>query len=822
MSIRSISNTFNRGELDPSLYARDDLDLFNKGCQKLRNMVPLWTGAATIAAGTIYIDTIVDREDSNAVIQDSDYVKVFDFTYDADAEIIYTIVIRKSNSYIALDIYYNDTLQTTLDPTTYTVLQNYAYTEIPNIYFAKGHDRIILLHETIQFAQVTNTGGHTSWSVALLSLRVPPTFDFTLIPNSGATNYNSFTFTLTGTPGTVGATVTITSSSAMFSNAFINGLFLAEGGVARITAYTSTTQMDGRVIEPFTVTSIAAGTAIVREPLFSASRGWPARGSFFLNRLILGRTNKIKNIVTLSTAGVFDNFDEAELDALTSFSVTLTARGEQSLQSIVADDSLLFTTTNKIFAQNPLVETPVNIENAYFAPQSQSPSTNLEAVAIDNQTLFVSSDRTAVVTCKYITNDGRYITVPATMLNNSLVDFINSHSTWEPPSVDTRLYFATQDNGTMLMYSTLQDQNVSGWSLRTTVGSFKQTIGDGKQAHVVVEREINTGATYEQTLDYVYLSDSTFKARYDVTEYFDSATGVSTVTVLEEDNNYILIGNQAPFTGLDVDLSTVASSDCSLTFEYLDLNGAWNSFSPTDGTSGFTVDGEITWSFTDVANWAPYEDEPTKIENKYWIRIKRTANSVTTVPIMGHVEINTSTRLYLERQDFGEYMDSVETQTSDANGDVTGLTHLAGHRVFAIVNGATVGHSFVDDSGETTIKALSASAKIGLQYKPELVPMPLYAQTQTGDATYSEKYVQDLYIDYVDSLYLQAGVKPQLTDIPNMPLGNYTLGQSVPPQSGIYRISPCGDWSPRQQYTITQSQPGAMTIIGVGYNVEVS
>jgi hypothetical protein len=210
------------------------------------------------------------------------------------------------------------------------------------------------------------------------------------------------------------------------------------------------------------------------------------------------------------------------------------------------------------------------------------------------------------------------------------------------------------------------------------------------------------------------------------------------------------------------------------------------------------------------------------IDNQFWIRIRRRAVTVTTTPVVAQVLINTSNRLYLERMSFDEYMDSVQTATSDSNGLVTGLTHLAGQQVFAITNGATIGSSFVDASGNTTVKNANAITKIGMQFKPELVPMPLYAPTQAGDSLYAEKYVQDLYIDFVDSLYLQAGFRPQLTDIPNMPLGAYTLGQSVPPQTGIYRICPRGDWAPRQEYVITQSQPGPMTIIGVGYNVEVT
>ena len=816
MTLRTISNTFTRGELDPTLFARDDLDIYDKGARKLRNMIGLWTGAAQLAPGSVYVDVIVDRENGNALIQDPLMIKGFDFTFDADAEITYTIIMRKSGTNIAFDIYFQDVRVATVTTVVYLA------TQIQSIHVAASSDRVLILQENTVSQQLRRGASHASWSLAIFVPRVFPTFDFSVL--GLATDYSTFTFTLSA----LTATITITSSSPVFTANHTGGLYRCLGGTARITGVVSTTVVNAGVIDPFTILVNPGSLSSLAEKLWnndvttlpvSADRGWPSRGSFYLNRLILGRTLQVKNVANLSTAGVYDNFDDSDLDGTVAFSVTFNGKGEQSIQAIIADDSILFTTTNKLFAQSPLVETPITINNVYFAPQSQSPACDIEAVSIDNQTLFVSADRTKVNQTMYSTADGKYMAYPATMLSNNLVDFVTSNATWEPSGVATRLYLASQENGTMLLYSTLQNQNVAAWSLRTTTGKFRQAIGDGRQSHVVVEREVTIGALFEQTLDYVFLSDPTFKARYNVTEFFASTPATSTIAVFESVNDYILIGNQAPFTAMDFVFNTVASSDCELQFEYLDGNGFWDVFTPIDNTDGFTQNGTITFTFAEVLNWAPYQ--VNTIENTYWIRIKRQAETVATIPIVGQVKINTGARIYLERQSFDEYMDSVITKTSDSNGDVTGLTHLAGQQVFAITNGATIGSSFVDASGNTRIKNADAVAKIGMQYKPELVPMPLYAPTQEGDSLYAEKYVQDLYIDFVDSLYLQAGFRPQLTDIPNMPLGDYTLGQSVPPQTGIYRICPRGSWEPRQEYVITQSQPGPMTIIGIGYNVEV-
>lgn len=822
MTIRSINNTFNRGELDPTLMARDDLDLYGKGARKLRNMVALWTGAAQLASGTTYTDVMVDRENSNAVLT-AEFVKGFDFTFDADGEEIYTIIVRGSNAFIAIDIYLADVLVKTITPTANVLLQEYTPAQIQDIYIATGHDRLLILHENVQFKQLKRGATSANWDLTLFAPRVNPTFDFSTI--SEAPSYQSLTFDTS----VVGL---IVASGAIFVHNHEGGLFITDdGGIARIDTVTNSTSVLVTALATIPAALYPGSLVSLKEKLWnsdiatapaSENRGWPARGAFYLTRTMLGRSLALKNLVVVSSERVFDNFNDAEVDAQAAFSVSLNAKGEQSIQSIVADDSILFTTTNKIFAQSPLVEAPLSISNVYFAPQSQGSASNIEAVTLDNQVFFVSSNRTKVLATGYSTDVARYVSQPANLLINSIFDKINSNSSWEPEGILTKLYLATQDNGTMLMLSTLRTQSVVAWSLRTTAGKFKQVIGQGKQSHVLVERELLTATNvFEETLDYVYLSDSTFGARYDVTTNFSSATGVSDITVFEDQNDYILIGNTAPYTAIDVDLATGASVDCDLQFEYLDGNGFWDVFVPTtDNTAGFTVDGSIIWDFDLVLNWAPYE--VSGIENKFWIRIRRQEATVVTDPIIGHVETNTSARLYLEKQSFDEYMDSVKSTTSDANGLVTGLTHLAGQQVYAIVNGATVGSSFVDVSGQTTIKALSATVKIGIAFKPELVPMPVHPATQTGDSLYSEKYVQDLYIDYVDSLYLQAGFRPHLTDIPNMSIGNYTLGASVPPQTGVYRVCPRGDWQPRQEYVITQSQPGPMTIIGVGYNIEVT
>jgi hypothetical protein len=783
-------------------------------------MVSLWTGAARIAPGTTYTDIIVDRTNSNTPVTNASQVKGFDFTYDANDDVTYTLILRPdTTNTVAIDVYYNDTLQASVAAAAYTVAQ------IPNIYVATGHDRVLFLHEDVPVQQLVRGASHSNWTFSALSINVYPSYDFSIIDG---TSYRAITFTL---GATTGSGIALTASAAIFTANHVGGFFIAGSGRAFITAVASTTAATVTITEDFTATSHSGQFSQLYEKMWnsdtttlpvSKDRGHPSRGAFFLNRLMLGNTKALRNVVAISTAGVFDDFDEFSdaVDATSAFSVSFNGKGEQTIQSISPDDSILFLTSNKIFAQSPLVEDPITAGSTYFAPQNQSPSAAIEAVTIDNQILFVEANGSQVMQVIYDTSTAKYTSVPAGLLSGHLFDTIGSIATWDPKGINTRLMLATQDDGTMLMYSTLIQQDVAGWSLRDTRGSYKQVIGQGKQAHVIVERQINLGtSTFETSMDYAYLSDTTFKAFYDVQAIFASAAGSAT-EVLENDNDYIVLGNDIPFTAIDITLDVNASSDAGLVFQYLDVNDFWDTFTPTDNTTGLTGSGSVTWAFSDVPNWTP--NTVNKVESKYWIRIKRTTDTVSTLPSIEQIQVNTGVRLYLEKMSFDEYTDSTSTETSDANGDITGVTHLAGHQVYAIEGDATTGPYFVDSAGAVTISNVSATVKLGMQYKPLLVPMPLRTPTQEGDNVYSQKYVQDLFIDYVDSLYLQAGIQPEISDIPNMNLGSYTLGSSVAPVTGFYRITPRGDWSPRQQITITQSQPGPMTIIGVGYHVEVS
>ena len=111
--------------------------------------------------------------------------------------------------------------------------------------------------------------------------------------------------------------------------------------------------------------------------------------------------------------------------------------------------------------------------------------------------------------------------------------------------------------------------------------------------------------------------------------------GLDGKTIFEADDDEIYIGAAAVFGEVDIMLSTVASQDEIIIVEFENTDPAWVAFTPLDGTNGFTNDGIIEWNSSNLTNWKNNSD-PGGADTAagYWIRIRRTRNTVVTDPIV--------------------------------------------------------------------------------------------------------------------------------------------------------------------------------------------
>lgn len=113
----------------------------------------------------------------------------------------------------------------------------------------------------------------------------------------------------------------------------------------------------------------------------------------------------------------------------------------------------------------------------------------------------------------------------------------------------------------------------------------------------------------------------------------------SDIEIFTNDNDYIICGYDTHFHQIEVLLSTKSSHTIDALFEYSTGTGTWLSFSPSDGTNGFTNNGTIMWQ-QNLPGWV---SSVVNGVSKYYIRIQRTKNLITTPPIENNIRVVTST-----------------------------------------------------------------------------------------------------------------------------------------------------------------------------------
>jgi len=157
-------------------------------------------------------------------------------------------------------------------------------------------------HQPQEVIQFTNG----EFSLEDIPFKNLPTFSF---DNS----YYDLKFKLSATAA---GSATLTSSSAIFNSNHVGGLFIAAGksdvlpfGKARITGFTSSTQVSLNIEIEFLNTSNKGSDSVLEEVAFSDTRGWPTLVTFYQDRLVFAKTSSLIHTIFASKIGDYTNFD---------------------------------------------------------------------------------------------------------------------------------------------------------------------------------------------------------------------------------------------------------------------------------------------------------------------------------------------------------------------------------------------------------------------------------------------------------------------------------------------------------------------------------
>ena len=192
---------------------------------------------------------------------------------------------------------------------------------------------------------------------------------------------------------------------------------------------------------------------------------------------------------------------------------------------------------------------------------------------------------------------------------------------------------ATGQDEAVLLVSLNEDASTGG----VVAGLEVLTTDTGSATVYGMLAGVNVGPINHQSGTFGDMDSALVNATNRLTEF--TSTG-SDIAMFVADDDTVTIGDAAQFTEIEFILSTVASgAGVKPTFEFSTGVGTWTTFTPTDGTNGFRSSGTVAWLLSDISGtWA------VGTGSEYLIRITRTQNTLTTVPIEDIVKIALATQ----------------------------------------------------------------------------------------------------------------------------------------------------------------------------------
>lgn len=169
----------------------------------------------------------------------------------------------------------------------------------------------------------------------------------------------------------------------------------------------------------------------------------------------------------------------------------------------------------------------------------------------------------------------------------------------------------------------------------------------------------------------------------------------------------------------------------------------------------------------------------------------------------------------LEKFDSNVKLDSFQSTTMDDTGIITGLDILDGYIVDVVYNGEDYGQYVVEDGVVEVDNPLNNAGDVfvGLLYDVVLTPMYIFGGQNQSNFF---KQITRIYVDYYNSLDFEIND----TLVPYQQFDEIQEGLGLVPKTGTAIVDPVLGWDRFQTFSITQSSPFDLQILGIAYEVD--
>ncbi len=493
--IWSAQSNFTKGELDPLLLGRVDLESFYQGVQQATNVLSIPQGGMKKRPGTKYIATALGDG------------RLENFSFNVEQN--YLLVFTPGQ----FQVFRDGLLQTTVTASTLSSLAI-----INEFDYIQSADTIIITQENIR-PQIIQRTSDTNWTIGNLSLSNIPQFDFDdgssptpvsevqEIDFNFETNGDRFKISLDGVLTeeiAFSTTMSVTGRNMVQAlqelpntgNSGISFNVVNEGArIVRITfAGDSADNYDKMVITPvFTanssfqaaVTNVASGTSR-EENVWSTTRGWPRTCTFHEGRLWFGGSRSRPSTLWGSVVNDFFNFDAGRARDDQSIDVTLSTDQVNAVNGIISNRSLQIFTSGGEFA---ILESPITPSNVAVKPQTNLGSKRVRPVALEGLTMFLQRTGKALYQFQFLdefqSNESRSLSLIAPHLINDPTQMAVSRGSDES---DANYVYLVGNDGNLTVFNTQSFEGVQAFTRWTTDGDIKSVAVVDDIPYVLVQR----------------------------------------------------------------------------------------------------------------------------------------------------------------------------------------------------------------------------------------------------------------------------------------------------------------------------------------------
>jgi hypothetical protein len=447
--LNATQTNFTAGELSADLYGRGDLRAYANGAARLRNVFLRPTGGVSRRDGLRHIDTVPGR------------ARLLAFEFNSEQSYLLALTDQR------MDVYLDGSLAfSQVTPWTEAQLASLSWTQMA--------DTLLVVHPDVEPRRITRAS-HTSWTIR--------TWDYADEGERVFEPMYRFANPLISlTPSGVVGSVTITSSSPVFSAEHAGTRLIVRGKPVTIDTYVNDSEVTATIHQEI---SSADPTREWEEQALSPAHGYARSVTFHKNRLVVGGSRDVPHHIWMSKVGDLFNFDVGEGLDDEAISFDLLSDQLNAIRAVFSANDLQIFTSGAEWTVSGEPLAPANLTAVRQTRIGALGPHTVPPRRVDGATLFVGATGRDVREYLFTDMEQAYQAADLALLARHLIV--------DPVDMDydpvRRLVHLVLADGSLATMTNYRAERVTAWTLQQTDGIIHAVAEVGGVVYVAVDRD---------------------------------------------------------------------------------------------------------------------------------------------------------------------------------------------------------------------------------------------------------------------------------------------------------------------------------------------